>query len=276
MKRKIVECRTGFDECPLCGASLVKKYNCNPKRLVTMEGEIYPLERVKRCSNTGCEARDWSFRSEELQAMTFWRRIYALDVIAYIAKLKYERRMTHDEILAELHSIGILMSRGNITHELNFVEALARGWHEENLDEIKGHIKEQGGYILSIDGTYSYRGKTLYIFRDVLSGSALYVETAIGNKKEDVKPLLERVLKMFGEPRAVISDMQPSIIEVVEELLPGVKHQYCQYHFLGNVGKGLMGEDYSKLGKAIRAKKVKGKVKRVAAREKKGAKTWNA
>lgn len=276
MKRKIVECGTGFDECPLCGAHLVKKYNCNPKRLVTLEGEIYPLERVKRCSNPECEARDWSFRSEDLQAMTFWRRIYALDIIAYIAKLKYERRMTHDEILEELHSRGITISRGNITHELNFVEALARGWHEENLDEIKKRIKEQGGYILSIDGTYSYKGKTLYIFRDVLSGSALYAETAIGGKKEDVKPLLERVLEMFGRPRAVISDMQPSIIEAVEELLPGVKHQYCQYHFLGNVGKGLMADGYGELRRAVKGKKVKGKVKRAAAREKKGAKILSA
>jgi len=268
MKRRIVECRTGFAECPLCGSRLVKKYNCNPRRLVTLDGEIYPLERVLRCSNQECEAVDWSFRSEDLQAMTFWRRIYALDVISYIAELKYERRMTHDEILEELRSKGIPMSRGNITHELNFVEALARGWHEENLDEIKGRIEECGGYILSVDGTYSYRGKTLYIFRDAVSGTVLYAETAVGDKKEDVKPLFETVLRMFGKPRGVISDMQPSIIAVVEELLPGVKHQLCQYHFLKNVGKGLMDEGYSRLGRAMKAKKVKSRVRRAAARKK--------
>jgi len=127
MKQKIIECKTSFDGCPLCGSRLVKKYNCNPRRLVTLAEELHPLERVLRCSNTGCEARSWSFRSEYLQAMTFWRRTYALDVISHLATLKYERRMTHDEIIEDLHSKGINMSRGNITHELNFVEALAKG-----------------------------------------------------------------------------------------------------------------------------------------------------
>ncbi|MBS7251076.1 MAG: hypothetical protein KIH08_10890 [Candidatus Freyarchaeota archaeon] len=29
------------------------KYNCNPRRLITLEGEFYILERVLRCSNPG-------------------------------------------------------------------------------------------------------------------------------------------------------------------------------------------------------------------------------
>jgi len=49
----------------------------------TLDEETHPLERVLMCSNTGCEASAWSFRSE----------------------------------------------------------ALARGWQEENLDEIKGASK---------------------------------------------------------------------------------------------------------------------------------------
>jgi len=48
-----------------------------------LDEETHPLERVLICSNTGCEASAWSFRSE----------------------------------------------------------ALARGWQEENLDEIKGASK---------------------------------------------------------------------------------------------------------------------------------------
>ncbi len=67
---------------------------------------------------------------------------------------------------------------------------------------------------------------------------------------------------MFGKPLAVVSDMQPSIVEVVEELLPGVKHQYCQYHLLRNMGKELMGQSYSQLGGIMKGEGVKTKARR--------------
>jgi len=269
MERQVVECRTSFDACPLCGSRLVKKYNCNPRRIVTLEGEVYVLERVLMCSNPECAARDWSFHSEELQMITFWRRIYGVDVTAHIADLKHRERKTHDEILEDLHSRGINISKGNITYVLNFVEAVARGWHEENIEVIRSKIKERGGYTLGVDGTHSYLGYPLYIFRDILSGTVLYAQAAASESADDLKPLFEKVLEMFGEPLAVVSDMQPSILEVVKELLPGVKHQFCQYHFLRNVGKELMGQDYKKLSRIMRREGVKTKVRTQIRGEKK-------
>jgi hypothetical protein len=273
MERQVVECRTSFDVCPLCGSRLVKRYNCNPRKLVTLEGEIYVLERVLRCSNPECAARDWSFHSEELQMITFWRRIYGVDVTAHIADLKHRERKTHDEILEDLHPRGINISKGNITYVLNFVEAVARGWHEENIEVIRSKIKERGGYTLGVDGTHSYLGYPLYIFRDTLSGTVLYAQAAASESADDLKPLFEKVLEMFGKPLAVVSDMQPSILEVVKELLPGVKHQFCQYHFLRNVGKELMGQDYKKLSRIMRREGVKTKVRTQIRGEKKKGKS---
>ncbi|MGC8832339.1 MAG: hypothetical protein ACP5PQ_07150 [Thermoproteota archaeon] len=207
-------------------------------------------------------ARDWSFQSEALKTATFWRKTFGLDVIVYIAHLKLEMRRTHEEILEDLHSRGVNISKGNITYLLNFVEALARGWHEENIEAIRRSIRERGGYILGVDGTHSYCGYPLYIFRDASSGAALYAEAAMGNSADDLKPIFKKVLEMFGKPLAVVSDMQDSIVEVVREFLPGVKHQYCQYHFLRNVGKTLMGQDYSKLSRIMRGEGVKTRVRK--------------
>ena len=72
----------------------------------------------------------------------------------------------------------------------------------------------------------------------------------------------ERVIKLYGKPTGVISDMQPAFIELVKELLPGVPHQYCQYHFLNNAGE-LMEDDYRELGKRIKQKEVSAKVERI-------------
>lgn len=40
--------------------------------------------------------------------------------------------------------------------------------------------------------------------------------------------------------------MQPAFIESVKKLLPDVPHQYCQYHFLKNVGE-FIEDNYSEL-----------------------------
>ena len=59
---------------------------------------------------------------------------------------------------------------------------------------------------------------------------------------------------MYGAPIAVISDMQPAIIEAVKNLIPDVPHQYCQFHFIRNAGK-FMNEDYKVLATEIKNRK---------------------
>jgi hypothetical protein len=66
-------------------------------------------------------------------------------------------------------------------------------------------------YVLRIDGTYSYKDETLYIFRSYEQGLVLYAATAKKDDTAHVQPLLERVLAMYGTPMAVISDMQPAL-----------------------------------------------------------------
>ena len=101
--------------------------------------------------------------------------------------------------------------------------------------------------MLSIDGTYSYKDETLYIFRSYEQGLVLYAATIEKNDTAHFQPLLEKVVGMYGAPMAVISDMQPAIIEAVKNVIPGVPHQYCQFHFLQNAGK-FMKRDYKALG----------------------------
>jgi uncharacterized lipoprotein YehR (DUF1307 family) len=71
--------------------------------------------------------------------------------------------------------------------------------------------------LLSVDGTYSYKYRTRYIFRDYTSGLILYAALA-RDDKESVRPLFERVIEMYGKPTGVISDMQPAFIELVNKL----------------------------------------------------------
>ena len=258
---QVIEAVSSMERCPFCGSELRRKYNANPRRLITLDGEYSVLERVSRCSNRECPGYERSFRAEELQAIILPRKIFSLDVIMYIGTLRYEEHKTYEEIKEDLGKKGIKISMGELTNLTVTFESLIKGWHEEHIREIKEKL---GEYILSIDGTYSYRGKTLYIFRSYENGVVLYANTTEKDDAPHLQPLFEKVVEMYGLPMAVISDMQPAIIESVKNVMPGIPHQYCQYHFLKNAGS-FMEKEYKELGKAMKKREVLAKAKEVEA-----------
>ena len=116
--KDVKEFWTSLVSCPLCGSGLVKKYNKRVRKAITLEGDLYALERVKRCSNPGCRAYGWSFFSEALQRMTLTKKLFGTDVVAEIGRLKYEEHRTHGEVQALLAERGVRVSYGEVTYLL--------------------------------------------------------------------------------------------------------------------------------------------------------------
>ncbi len=258
--KEVKEFLTSLENCPLCGSRLVKKYNKRVRGVITLRGDINALERVKRCSSTGCKAYYWSFFSEALQRMVLPRKLFGTDVIAEVARLKYEEHKTHEEVQDALETRGVHVSYGEVTYLVRSFDALISSWQDLNSGKMKRAFESRGGYVLSVDGTYSYRGKTLYIFRDAITGTILYADT--GDDGVDVKLLFVRVIDTYGKPLAVVSDMESSLIGVVKELLPEVKHQLCHYHFLRNAGGKLMGDEHGVLSRVVKSKATKAEVRK--------------
>src|SRR4051812_44512409 len=72
-----------------------------------------------------------------------------------------------------------------------------------------------------------------WVVRDCLSGEVLLARSLLSGTAADLAPLLREVAEAVGVPVAgVISDGQTSIRRAVEQALPGVPHQLCQFHFL--------------------------------------------
>gem|GEM_PF-1178878 len=253
-----IETITSMKRCPFCGSRLVRRFDHNPRRLVSLNGEYWVREHVQRCSNKKCKGFKISFKSEELQRVVIPHKIFSLGVVITIGTLRYEEYKTYDEIIDSFAKKEIKISKGEVFNLCQTFESLIKGWHDERVAEIRAELKE---YVLSVDGTYSYKDKTLYIFRDYTSGLVLYAASS-RDDKESVRPLFERVIELYGKPIGVVSDMQPAFIELVKELLPGVPHQYCQYHFLNNAGE-FMEDDYRELGKRMKQKGASAKVERI-------------
>jgi len=102
MQQKVVKVSTRMNSCPLCSAKLVKKYNNNKRRVITLSGEYWVKERVLRCSNRECPGHALSFRAEDFQATIIPYKIFGLDVILHIGTLRYEEHKTYAEIKAAL------------------------------------------------------------------------------------------------------------------------------------------------------------------------------
>jgi hypothetical protein len=73
----------------------------------------------------------------------------------------------------------------------------------------------------------------LWVIRDVLSGEILLAKSLLSARQKELSELLRQVRDGCGVPVAgVISDGQHSIRNAVAEVLPGIPHQLCQFHYL--------------------------------------------
>jgi len=248
--------------CPLCGDGLVKYYNTNEKTIITLKGKLVCWERVLKCRNKKCSGNSMSFHSAEFKGLTLSGMSFGIDVLAREGELRFEENKTIDEIVEDLQEGGVHLTGAAVSKHLDKYLALISGYHKEKIEEIRQGLAKQGGYVLAIDGTVSVKTKTLYIFRDNISGTILYASLA-GDDTDNVKPLIQYVNDIFGKPLAVVSDMQNAFIESVSEVFPGVPHQFCQYHFLKNVGNAILKEKHQQLGTMIRKKEVKKEIEKI-------------
>ncbi len=240
-----------IQNCPVCGRFLCRKYSTQPRTVVRLHETITTSEHVMKCNNKNCSNRSKPIRSAELQSIVLSYMKYGIDIIARAGELRFYDLMTFDEIIEEFAKLGFKIGLGEISFITDKFLALTAGVQEEKIPEIRKNL-EKNGFVLSIDGTISIKGKTLYIFRDTVSNTVLYSEICEINDATHMETMLRHIVEKFGLPLAIISDMQQSIIDSVRMVLPGVPHQFCQYHFLRNVNEpGAQARKYEKGGGCI-------------------------
>jgi hypothetical protein len=76
-------------------------------------------------------------------------------------------------------------------------------------------------------------------------------------KKDKLIPFFRGIKEQYGEPIALVHDMGKGIITAVEEVFPGIADFICHFHFLRDIGKDLLLDDYTALLKRLRKLKVR-------------------
>ena len=241
--------------CPACGTAMRIRYE-NRRTLVTLSGTVRLRLKVRRCEVAGCGRYHRPYRPESEGALALPQNEFGLDILALVGALRHRDHRSVPEIRAALRERGMRIAQRSVTNLLDrYDELLATALTDSA--RLQGLLAEQGRIILALDGLQPDVGhEVLWVLRDCLSGTVLLARSLLSATARDLAALLREVVVAVGVPVAgVISDGQPSIRKAVAQVLPGVPHQLCQFHFLREAARPVFEADRhakKELKKAVR------------------------
>lgn len=242
---------SAFESCPFCDTPLTVAYHSRLKNVITLEGKLPVKQIALECTNHECisklENNRRIFQSEEFLFLTLPHCKIGLDVTLYIGYMMHNCNYSLDEVFSRLQQKKIPIDRSTVYRQLlKYLEFLFEV-SEATIEERKELFANNGGYILSIDAVHFEDSPPIFVCRDTSTGTVLKAKIVSSENKEEISELLKYIIDLYGFPAAVVSDMNTGIKKSIETLLPGIKHQYCHFHFLKNVGKDLLTNDYTEL-----------------------------
>ena len=236
--------------CPFCGKQLII-LNIQPRDIFTLHIGYFKagkcLMKCNRCEN------EKIYSSNELQRLVPPDSNYGYDVINLIGQLTYSENKQTREIKV------ILETEYNIPISISGIEYLSKKYiiyllavHENNIGKIVERINSNGGYILHIDALGSKSGKKLITGFDSISNLVLANDKILTENSEYIIPFLKKIKEDFGIPLAIVYDMGRGGMKAAAKIFPEVKKLVCHFHFLRDIGKDLLGENYDIIRKQLR------------------------
>jgi hypothetical protein len=100
-------------------------------------------------------------------------------------------------------------------------------------------------------------GLNLFCGIDGISEIVLGSVKIPSERKELLVPFFQSIKEQYGNPIALVHDMGVGIVAAVEEVFPGIADFICHFHFLRDIGKDLLLEDYQNIMKQLRKHRVR-------------------
>ncbi len=231
------------EQCSGCGSRLWHLYQT--QRTVTTLDHVTRLNiTVVRCPNPACARYHLPVRPAEEGAWALPHGEFGLDVIAHIGALRYRQHRSVPEIHQALQDLHIAIAPRTVTYLVErYEELLALRLADQT--RLKNCLTQQGHVILAIDGLQPFKTQdVLWVLRDTLSGEVLLARSLDSARQEDLADLLREVKDALPVPiHAVVSDAQRPIRLAVQQVVPDVPHQLCQFHYLKEAAKPITAAD---------------------------------
>jgi hypothetical protein len=229
--------------CPGCGQPMRLRYD-NRRTLVTLAGPVRLCLKIRRCERVECPRHHRPYRPEAESAIALPEHEFGLDVIALVGTLRHGEHRSVPEIHRTLREREVVIAERSVTNLLDrYDELLATSLTDSA--RLRALLAAQGRVILALDGLQPDVGhEVLWVIRDCISGAVLLARSLLSGTAGDLAALLREVASALGVPVAgVVSDGQASIRRAVEQALPGVPHQLCQFHFLREAARPIFEAD---------------------------------
>jgi len=223
------------------------------KTVVTMDiGPFVARETVLQCP------RDQAvFTSNALHALTPIQGTFGFDVIEHVGRALFVSCRTEREVMIELAARNVPIAEREIGYlGRKFVIYLALA-HRESHEQLRRSLLRSGGYILHVDGTCEGGSPHLFCGLDGISQWVLDSIKIPSEKKELLVPFFRRIEQHYGTPLALVNDMGAGILAAIAEVFPGVPDFICHFHFLRDIGKDLLLQDYQGLTQGLRGHNVR-------------------
>ena len=220
---------------------------------MTMDiGAFEAREIVLQCPND-----QTIFSSSQLRSLAPDKCTFGFDVIEYIGNALFVHCRNGREIQGALNARNILISEREIGYlGRKFVVYLALA-HGESREKLVQSMEKRGGYILHVDGTCEGDSPHLFCGMDGISEWVLDNIKIPSEKKELLIPFFQRIRNHYGDPVALVHDMGIGILRAIEAVFPGIADYICHFHFLRDVGKDLLLDDYQIIIARLRKYKVR-------------------
>ena len=249
-----------IQNCPVCNSLLNVQKTADRKTVVTMDiGAFFAKETVLYCPNG-----HGTFRSEQLRNLVPKGGTFGFDVIVEVGFALFVRCRGNQAVMAELAAKNVFISEREISYlGRKFIIYLALA-HRQSRSVLREFLRVRGGYILHVDGTCEGDSPNLFCGLDGLSELVLDTIKISSEKKDKLVPFFRGIKEQYGEPTALVHDMGKGIVNAVEEVFPDAPDFICHFHFLRDIGKDLLVDEYRAFQKRLRKLKVRSTLRRQA------------
>lgn len=249
-----------IQNCPDCNTKLHVQKTAATKTVATMDiGAFSAKETVLYCPNG-----HGTFRSEQLRNLVPKGGTFGFDVIVKVGVSLFVHSRSNLEVMAELAARNVFVSEREVSFlGRKFIIYLALA-HRQSRPDLREFITAGGGYILHVDGTCEGDSPNLFCGLDGLSKLVLDAVKIASEKKDELVPFFQSIKEQYGEPRALVHDMGKGIVSAVEEVFPDTPDFICHFHFLRDIGKDLLTDEYRSLQKRLQKFKIRPALRRQA------------
>ncbi len=239
-------------ECSACGSSLNVQKTWE-KEVVTIDiGSFRAKETVMMCPHGHA-----SLVSKQLRNLVPEKGTFGFDVIVEVGYSLFVHCCNNQEVMAKLATKNVFISEREVSYlGRKFIIYLAIA-HRQSQSRLRNFMTRNGGYILHLDGTCEGDSPNLFCGLDGISELVLDSIKIPSEKKDTLIPFFRSIKEKYGLPLALVHDMGKGIIAAVEEVFPDTADFICHFHFLRDIGKDLLLDDYTALQKRLRKLKAR-------------------